>query len=151
MMKDYLQTYDYNLPLLDAFKDIENSMTRRLIAAVSMKEGLTEAWGATGELIEAFECLASDAKADITGADSEGADRIAHMLEAGGDDYQRRVYYLLSETPVDEALSDLKWLMAILTVRGQMYRIIQAAGVRGLVPPGYNGPTEPIGCPPYPH
>ena len=151
MMKDYLESYDFNLPLWDAFKDPAMSMTRRLIAAVAMKQSLDDAYFGIGEIVEAFEHLVADAEANVAAAQSEGADRIAHMLRADGDDFQRRVYYLLSETPVEEALGDLRWLMAILEGRAKMYRVIEASGAPMPVLPGDTGPIEGFGCLPYPY
>ena len=107
------------------------------------------------ELLEGFQALQVDIKAKLPAhAPSEGEARIRHILEGEGDDYQRRLYYIVSERPVSDAIRDLEWLTDLLHGRARMVRTLREAGAKVPPLPGSDGaagddPTGPIGCRPY--
>ena len=130
MIKTMLAGYDFNLPLLDALDDGGLSADRRALAAVSMRQGLDDALFSAHELLEAFRTLETDARLGIAATDSEGMAAIDAILQAGGDDYQRRLYWILSESPVGDAVTDLIWLTEVLRGRAVMYRALTESGAR---------------------
>jgi hypothetical protein len=96
--------------------------------------------------------LGKDIAAQLApGAYSEGEARVKHLLAGDGDDYQRRLYYILSERPVAEAIGDLEWLTRLTWERARMVRTLEEAGARIDLVPGAD-PEEgydPIGCRPF--
>jgi hypothetical protein len=151
-MKAFLEPYDFNLPLRDALNDPTLSADRRVMAAAAMRQHLDDAYYAAMELLEAFRALRKDIDAGLAPeANSEGEERVRHILAGDGDDYQRRLYYLLSERPVTEAIDDLEWLTRLTWERARMVRTLRDAGARMPFAPGAN-PKEgydPIGCRPF--
>jgi hypothetical protein len=130
MMREMLAGYDVNLPLRDALDDPDQSPDRRALAAVSFRQALDDAYLSAHELLEAFRLLETDARLSVAPADSESSRAIDAILQADGDDYQRRLYWLLSETPVADAVLDLVWLTETLRGRAAMFRVIGEAGTR---------------------
>lgn len=149
MMKDYLATYDFNLPLKDAFGNGALSMSRRMLAGAAMGQGLDDAYYSAHELLEALRTRAADHDAGVEADASLGQDMIDHILAGEGDDYQRRLYYVVSELDLGEAIGDLAWLVAELKGRGLMAKVFRQAGVPLPPLPGYRGPVERIGCRPF--
>jgi hypothetical protein len=135
MIRSLLAGYDFNLPLQDALDDPTLSADRRALAAVSMREGLDDALFSAHELLEAFRTLETDQRLGITAQTSEGAAAVDAILMADGDDYQRRLYWMLSASAVADAISDLVWLTELLRGRAVMHRAVQETGARtGPVP-----------------
>jgi hypothetical protein len=153
-LKAYLEPYDWNLPLKDALNDRLLSADRRGLAAAAMRQDLDDGYYAAAELLEAFRALERDIGAGVRPhAPSEGEARVNHILEGEGDDYQRRLYYLLAERPVAEAVRDLEWLVALMKDRAGMYRTLRQAGARIGPLPGADqvGDPDAIGCRPFGH
>ena len=130
MITEMLAGYDFNLPLVDALDDHTLSADRRALAAVSMRLGLDDAHFSAHELLEAFRTLETDARLNIGANASEGMASIDQILQADGDDYQRRLYWILSELPVGDAVMDLVWLTELLHGRATMYRALTESGTR---------------------
>ena len=149
MFVSFLHDYDYNMPLMDALGDPELPVMRRLLAGASMDVGLDNAYYSTGELVEVFQKLSADKAAKIDPKQSVGAAHLDHVLLGEGDDYQRRLFWLLSETDVDVALLDLNWLMQLLGQRASMSRVFREYGVSGPEHPGRYVETDDIGCTPF--
>ena len=147
-MKRYLSSYDFNLPLLDAFADENLSLSRRLLAGVAMSQGLDFAYYSTMQLLQAFQQLEVDRREG--NADGRAAAMFKDILEAEGCDYQRRVYYLVSDLELFVALGDLAWLVDLLDARAQMFRVFRELGA---TVPAIPGVTEAAGDPaqPLPH
>ena len=153
-IKALLEPYDWNLPLLDALNDQSLSADRRALAVAAMRQGLDDGYYAAAELLEAFRALEDDIDTGVRpDTYSEGEDRLKHILEADGDDYQRRLYYLLAERPVADAARDLEWLVALMKARAGMYRALGRVGARIAPLPGADraGKDDPVGCRPFGH
>ncbi|BAI96650.1 hypothetical protein Sj15T_09560 [Sphingobium sp. TA15] len=154
-MKALLEPYDINLPLRDALEDSTLSPDRRALAAVAFRQEPNDSLYSAVEVLEAFQALEADIEAQLpTDASSEGEARIRHILEGEGDDYQRRLYYILSERPVSQAIRDLEWLTDLLYGRARMVRTLREAGVDLPRFPGVDrgaddDSTGPIGCRPF--
>lgn len=151
-MRAFLEPYDFNLPLRDALNDPALSPDRRVMAAAAMRQHLDDAYYAAMELLEAFRALRKDIDAELAPETrSEGEARVKHILEGDGDDYQRRLYYLLSERPVTEAVADLEWLTRLTWERARMARTLRGAGARIALTPGSDPEDgyDPIGCRPF--
>ena len=125
-----LAGYDFNLPLNDALDDPALSADRRALAAVSMRQGLDDALFSAHELLEAFCTLETDVRLKVVPGKSAGSAAIDQILQGEGDDYQRRLYWILSEVGVAEAVLDLVWLTELLRGRARMYRALAEAGAR---------------------
>lgn len=153
-MKAVLAAYDFNLPLKDALNDPGLSPDRRAMAAAAMRQDLDDAYYSAMELLEAFRAMAREADAKLApDAPSEGEARIDHILTGDGDDYQRRLYYILSERPITGAIEDLEWLTALAWNRGRMGRVLNEAGARTPPVPWREPPNgyHTIGCRPFGH
>lgn len=151
-MKAFLEPYDFNLPLMDALNDPSLSPDRRAMAAAAMHQDLDDAYYSAMELLEAFQAMGRDADAHLPAdAYSEGEARIAHILSGDGDDYQRRLYYILSERTITEAIADLEWLTKLAWDRGRMSRVLDEAGARTPPVPWREPPNgyHTIGCRPF--
>jgi len=154
-MKALLEPYDINLPLRDALDDPMLSPDRRALAAVAFRQELNDAFYSAMEVLEAFQAVEADIDAKLSGhATGEGEARIRHILEGEGDDYQRRLYYILSERPVTDAVRDLEWLTDLLHGRARMVRTLRQAGAKMPPLPGSDriagdSSMGPIGCRPF--
>ena len=123
-LRDAVQNYDYDLPLLDALNDPELSPDRRVLAGSLIGEALDKAYLSVGELEEAFSTLANDHARGV--GDGEGR----AMIEAILDDrvpLQMRLWYALHETELTQAAQDLGWLKALAYRRGRMCAVVQEA------------------------
>ena len=134
MIKQFLDNYDFNLPLRDAFEDGELSMARRMLAGAAMPEGLDSAYYLTMELFEAFELLCADRRNGVN--EGMGAAKVHEIISSDSADYQRRIYYIVSELVVYEALGELAWLVRLTRSRAQMFRVIREAGAMMPLIPG---------------
>jgi hypothetical protein len=153
-MKAFLEPYDWNLPLIDALDDPSLGSDRRALAAAAMRQDLDDGYYAATELLDAFRALASEIEAGLRSRDfSEGEARVKHILDGEGDDYQRRLYYLLAERPVMQAVVDLEWLVALMKGRAGMVRVLRQADACITALPGADqaGEDDPIGCRPFGH
>jgi hypothetical protein len=140
MIRSLLAGYDFNLPLHDALADPTLSPDRRALAAVSMRQGLDDALFSAHELLEAFRTIETDHRLGVAAEASEGAAAIDTILLADGEDYQRRLYWMLSELPVADAVSDLVWLTELLHGRASMHRALADMGAR--IPPVPGGESR---------
>lgn len=125
-LKQALQNYDYDLPLLDALNDPELSPDRRVLAGATIGVCLGQAYFAVSELEEAFALLADDEEHGRRVG--EGYLAMEAVLE-GQHAYQMRLWHLINEVSLDQAVSDLRWLKALVHQRGQMTGTMAAAGI----------------------
>lgn len=140
-LKDHLRIYDYDLPLFDALNDSSLSLSRRLLAGAAIGQGLDTAYLATCEMVEAFGALEIDARKNVR--HGEGYLLLEDILRSKNP-LQMRLWYLIDERPIGEALADLAWLKTLTYQRGRMARAVRDQNLpveyvqaRDLVP----GPT----------
>lgn len=124
-IKDSLDGYDYELPLMDALADPDLPVRRRLLAGAAVGIGLDIAHFAVSEMAEAFWLLKDETERGRTC--SEGYLMIEAMLEEKNP-FQMRLWHLLDETPLADAAMDLAWLKALTYQRGQMANAVRKAG-----------------------
>ncbi len=132
MMKaqDMMRGYDYDLPLYDVLNNNEKnengdpvvSADRRVLAGATIGIGLDLAYLAITELQEAFETLAADADNGVI--DGEGSKDLAEILDAKNP-FQMRLWYLLYDTPFQQAHEDLCWLKSVTYRRGRMCAVMR--------------------------
>jgi hypothetical protein len=132
MMKvqDMMRGYDYDLPLLDVLNNNEKddngdpqvSVDRRVLAGATVGIGLDVAYLAITELQEAFTALASDVR-NTTGY-GEGYKDIEEILR-DKNPYQMRLWYLLYDTPIEQAITELAWLQSLTYRRGRMCNVMR--------------------------
>ncbi|WP_242121202.1 hypothetical protein [Sphingomonas lacusdianchii] len=124
-MKEVMQGYDYDLPLLDTLNAVDDpdiTVHRRLLAGAAIGEGLDTAYFATCEMAEAFVALECDARRNI--AHGEGFLLLEDILQAKNP-FQMRLWYLLNERPIGAAMIDLAWLKSLTYRRGRMARVLR--------------------------
>ena len=129
-VQDAMRGYDYDLPLYDVLNnssvnengDPEISADRRVLAGATIGIGLDTAYLAITELQEAFEALARDVGNGVT--DGEGSRDLAEILSAQNP-FQMRLWYLLHDTPFEQAHEDLCWLKSLTYRRGRMCVVIR--------------------------
>jgi hypothetical protein len=129
-VQDMMRGYDYDLPLydvlnnssVDANGDPEISADRRVLAGATIGIGLDIAYLAITEMQEAFEALARDVSNGVT--DGEGSLDLAEILSAQNP-FQMRLWYLLYDTPFEQAHEDLCWLKSLTYRRGRMCTVVR--------------------------
>lgn len=126
MIADYLATFDFNIPLIDAVNDPDLPGVRSELAALALGEGLDSGYYESQELAEAFLDAAREDNAEITDPDSPARKRLAEILDRGSP-YQRRLFDKVAALPLADAASDLVWLAALMRGRADMYRPVEAA------------------------
>ncbi len=122
-VKDAMDGYDYDLPLMDALDNPELSVTRRVLAGAMIGEGLDTAYFASSEMAEAFLALATDARHKIR--HGEGFLALESILTQKNP-FQMRLWYLLAEKALGETVFDLVWLQNLAYARGRMAQILRA-------------------------
>lgn len=126
MIRDYLATYDFNLPLSDAAVDPELPLVRRRLASLAASEGLNAGYYEAQELADAFLDAAREANAEIEEDDSPARVRLRDILERDLD-YQRELFEEVCELPLAEAAAHLVWLTNVMKRRVDMAPVISAA------------------------
>ncbi|WP_288806593.1 hypothetical protein [uncultured Novosphingobium sp.] len=121
-VKDALDGYDYDLPLMDALDNPGLSITRRVLAGAMIGEGLDTAYFATGEMVEAFVALKIDARRKVR--HGEGFLALEAIL-ADKNPFQMRLWYLLYDKAIREAMFDLAWLRGLAYERGRMAQVLR--------------------------
>src|SRR3546814_18772921 len=81
MIRDYLASYDYNLPLDDAAVDPDLPLVRRRLASLAASEGLDGGYYEAQEMAEAFLDAAREAHAGIEEEDSPARVRLRGILD----------------------------------------------------------------------
>ncbi|KPH66982.1 MULTISPECIES: hypothetical protein [unclassified Novosphingobium] len=121
-VKDAMDGYDYDLPLMDALDNPELSVTRRVLAGAMIGEGVDTAYFATGEMVEAFVALEADARSKRR--HGEGFLALEEILTEKNP-FQMRLWHLLSEKAIGEAMVDLAWLRGLALQRGRMAKVLR--------------------------
>lgn len=125
MIRDYLASYDFSLPLNDAAVDPELPLVRRRLASLAASEGLNGGYYEAQELAEAFLDAAREANAEIEEDNSPARVRLRAILERDLD-YQREMFELVCELPLADADAHLAWLTDLMKQRVDMARPIAA-------------------------
>ena len=102
MIRDYLASYDFNLPLDDAAVDPELPLVRRRLASLAASEGLNGGYYEAQELAETFLDAAREANAEIAENDSPARVRLRDILDRDLD-YQRELFEEVCDLPLAEA------------------------------------------------
>jgi hypothetical protein len=102
--------------------DPQVSVDRRVLAGATVGIGLDVAYLAITELQEALTALASDVR-NTTGH-GEGYKDIEEIL-TDKNPYQMRLWYLLYDTPIEQAITELAWLQSVTYRRGRMCNVMR--------------------------
>jgi hypothetical protein len=132
MMKvqDMMRGYDYDLPLYDVLNnsgtnengDPEISADRRVLAGATIGIGLDVAYFAITEMQEAFTALASETSNGM--GRGEGHQDLEEILRDKSP-FQMRLWYLLYDTPIEQAITELAWLQSLTYRRGRMCMVMR--------------------------
>jgi|EP00456_Euglypha_rotunda_P018771 hypothetical protein len=123
MIRDYLASYNFNLPLDDATVDLDLPLVRRRLASLASSEGLDGGYYEARELAEAFLDAAREANAEIMNDDSPARNRLRDILERDLD-YQRELFEEVCALPLADAAAHLCWLTDLMKKRADMARPI---------------------------
>ncbi|MBS49510.1 MAG: hypothetical protein CMN60_17750 [Sphingobium sp.] len=126
MIRDYLASYDFNLPLDDAAVDPELPLVRRRLASLAASEGLNGGYYEAQELAETFLDAAREANAEIAENDSPARVRLRDILDRDLD-YQRELFEEVCDLPLAEAAAHLVWLTDLMKRRVDMAPVISTA------------------------
>ncbi|SEJ91658.1 hypothetical protein SAMN05518849_11831 [Sphingobium sp. AP50] len=121
MIRDYLASYDFNLPLDDAIRDPDLPLVRRRLASLAQSEGLDGGYYEAQELAEAFLDAAYEANAQIMDGDSPARLRLNDIL-ARDLAYQHELFEELCHLPLADAAAHLCWLADLMKTRADMAR-----------------------------
>lgn len=123
MIRDYLATYDFNLPLDDAAVDPDLPLVRRRLASLATAEGLNAGYYEAQELAEAFLDAAREANAEVGDDDSPARLRLREILDRDLE-YQRELFEEVCALPLADAAAHLCWLTDVMKRRVDMARPI---------------------------
>lgn len=126
MIADYLATFDFSMPLIDAVNDPDLPGVRSELAALALGEGLDSGYYEAREVAEVFLDVLREANAEITDPHSPARNRLVELHDDGSP-YQRRLIDRVETLPLAEAAFDLVWLADLMRGRADMYRPVQAA------------------------
>ncbi|RYF12256.1 MAG: hypothetical protein EOO77_17745 [Oxalobacteraceae bacterium] len=129
-VQDMMRGYDYGLPLYDVLNnsginengDPEISTDRRVLAGATIGIGLDVAYFAITEMQEAFTALASETSSGMSR--SEGYRGLEEIL-CDKNPFQMRLWYLLYDTPIERAITELSWLQSLTYRRGRMCIVVR--------------------------
>ena len=121
-LKDAMRGYDYEMLLVDALNDPTISTSRRLLAGAVIGEGLDTAYFATSELFEAFVELESDVRRRER--HGQGFLSLEEILQAKNP-LQMRLWYLLHEAAIPQAMMDLAWLKSLAYQRAKSSALLR--------------------------
>ncbi len=116
-INDVLRDFDYDLELRDAFEDRKLYHSRRMLAGASIGIDLAAAFYSVSQLLEAV----ADLEADHRRGERFGVGYLAvEDILNGESPFQVRVWHLVCDLHLSQAVADLGWLKAILYARGSM-------------------------------
>lgn len=129
-VQDMMRGYDYDLPLYDVLNNSgtnengepEISTDRRVLAGATIGIGLDVAYFAITELLEAFTALASETSS--AKGRGEGCKNLEEILR-DKNPFQMRLWYLLYDTPIEQAVRELSWLQSLTYRRGRMCIVVR--------------------------
>lgn len=123
---DTLKRHDFDLALVDVLDNKELAPETRVLAGAAVGVELDLAWLSCGELLEAFEDLQRDVASGVKRG--EGYAALDAILK-DANPFQMRLWYLLSDTSIDLAVEQLRWLKKLLFDRGRVSFMLRDAGV----------------------
>lgn len=128
MIANYLASFDFDLPLVDAVNDPDLAEVRSELAARALGEGLDGGYYAAQELAEAFLEAAREANAEITDPNSPARNRLVEILDRNSP-YQHALFDVVATLPLADAASHLVWLTGVMRDRADMYRPVAQARI----------------------
>ena len=134
------EPFDLDLGLKEHRDAPDQHPMRRVLASLSVGMPAGDAFYAARELQNAVELIVEGSR--------RGRVKLAEILGARGDDYQRAIWYSISGRDHFSVLSDLGWLVEQLDARLKVAVEMNAKGVDVTTdPPPYacNGPRGPVG------
>jgi hypothetical protein len=141
MLEEFVSdTFDIELGLKDAFDDTTQQPSRRILAALSIGMPPGDAFHAARELHNAVQL--------IVGGTRRGRIKLAEILGARCDDYQRALWYAVAGRNHFGVLSDLGWLVEQLDARLKVAIEMSNNGLSVVTddaPYACDGPCGPIG------
>lgn len=118
-IREALRDFDFDISLRDALDDSKLSVSRRLLAGVTMGVDLDTAYYSITEMLEAFTALNADQRRGTK--IGEGYILLEDILETQSP-YQMKVWHLLNDLHIAEAANDLAWLRALTYQRASMFK-----------------------------
>jgi hypothetical protein len=134
------QPFDLDLGLKEVRDDNGQQPSRRVLASLSVGMPAGDAFFAARELQNAVELIVSGSR--------RGRVKLAEILGARGDDYQRALWYSVSGRDHFGVLSDLGWLVELLDARLKIAVEMNGKGVDVTMDPSSyacDGPRGPFG------
>lgn len=128
-MKDVLERYNYDLPLMDAVNDVELRPVRRLLAGALVGESLDAGYFATREMADAFYDLWNDVCKGVRYG--EGYLAFEEILK-DKNLLQMKLWYLTCERDLKETVKDMRWLAILTNRRAYMARAVRESGAQVL-------------------
>ncbi len=127
-MRAWLETYDLNLPLLDALNDPDIGEVAAQLAALSLGEGLDSGYYDAEDLADMVAALWSEARDRVRYRLSPARIALADLLDRAGPGYQLSLYSVVKQLTPGVAARHLAWLAGLMKTRADMYRMIINAG-----------------------
>ena len=125
MIRDFLASYNNNLPLDDAAVDPDLPLVRRRLASLAASEGLDGGYYEAQEMAEAFLDAAREANAGIEEEDSPARVLLRDILDRDLA-YQHELFDEVCQLPLADAAAHLAWLADLMKRRADMARPIAA-------------------------
>ena len=124
-MKDVVEGYNYDPPLMDAMNGAELRPFRRLLAGALMGESLDAGYFATREMADAYFDLWNDVRKGVRYG--EGYLAFEEILK-DKNPLQMKLWYLTCERDLNETVKDMRWLAILANRRGYMARAVRESG-----------------------
>lgn len=120
-MNQFLQAFSLDLQIEDASLDPQLSNSRRLLAALFLGTGPVEAHRAASRVSEVLMGLSQS---------RDALPALMMMLEDGGCDLERAIYFCQAGRGVGKALGDLDWILPMLAARVELFEEYSSKGFR---------------------
>lgn len=134
------EAFDLDLGLKEVRDDTAQEPSRRVLASLSVGMPAGDAFYAARELQNAIQLIVAGSR--------RGRVKLAEILGARGDDYQRALWYSVSGRDHFGVLSDIGWLVEQLDARLKVAVEMNSKGVdvtTDRAPYACNGPRGPFG------
>ncbi|WP_069207475.1 hypothetical protein [Sphingomonas panacis] len=128
MIAALLETYDFDLPLLDVIEDPASDERQRKLASISLKQGLDGGYYESRQLADLTLGVASDNDLGLDMLESKAAQDLMELIACPACHYQRSLHEAVADLTFVEALAYFRWLADLMGNRADMYRVIQATG-----------------------
>lgn len=128
MIAAYLETYDFNLPLLDVIEDPASDEMQRKLASISLKQGLDSGYYESQRLADLTLGVASDNDLGLDMLASGAAQDLVELVACPACSYHRNLHEAVANLTFVQAAAYLCWLANLMGDRADMYRAIRATG-----------------------